>query len=40
VIAREIDHRDSIMSDAEKQCGDTMMVCVSRARGESIILDI
>jgi ferredoxin-NADP reductase len=33
VLAGEIDHRDSLLSDAEKACMDTMMICVSRGRG-------
>jgi tetrachlorobenzoquinone reductase len=40
VVAGEIDHRDSILSETERQCGGTMMVCVSRARGGTITLDI
>jgi ferredoxin len=33
VLAGDIDHRDSLLSDAEKACMDTMMICVSRGRG-------
>jgi ferredoxin-NADP reductase len=40
VVSGEIDHRDSILGDAEKRCGETMMICVSRAKRESITLDI
>lgn len=32
VLAGEIDHRDSLLSDAEKASMDTMMICVSRGR--------
>jgi ferredoxin-NADP reductase len=40
VIEGEIDHRDSILSAAERAAGDTMMTCVSRARGPRLVLDI
>jgi len=33
VISGEIDHRDSVLSASEQERGDTMMICVSRARG-------
>lgn len=34
------DHRDYVLSDEEKEAGRTMMVCVSRARSETLVLDI
>ena len=34
------DHRDSILSDAEKEEGKTIMVCCSRAKGNRIVLDL
>ena len=40
VISGEIDHRDSILSRAEQAANRTMMVCVSRARGTQLVLDI
>jgi tetrachlorobenzoquinone reductase len=40
VLAGEPDHRDSILSDDEQQAGDTMMICVSRCRGERLVLDL
>ena len=40
VLSGEIDHRDSILSDAEKQANQTMMICVSRAKGERLVLDL
>lgn len=40
VIEGEVDHRDQILSDAEKQANQTMMVCVSRARGARLVLDV
>ena len=40
VIAGEVDHRDSIQSQAERAANQSMMVCVSRARGSRLVLDI
>lgn len=40
VISGEIDHRDQLLSDEEREAGDTMMVCVSRCRGDRLVLDI
>lgn len=40
VLAGAIDHRDSILSEEERLRGDTMMVCVSRAAGSSLTLDL
>jgi vanillate O-demethylase ferredoxin subunit len=40
VIEGEIDHRDYFLSDAERAAGKTIQVCVSRARGARLVLDI
>ncbi len=41
VISGEIEHRDQILSDEEKANGDTMMICVSRGKGEDrLVIDI
>nr|WP_321572635.1 PDR/VanB family oxidoreductase [Parafrankia colletiae] len=40
VVAGEVDHRDTVLSAAERASGRTMMVCVSRSRGERLELDI
>lgn len=40
VLAGDIDHRDMVLSTAEQQAGSSMMVCVSRARGECLTLDL
>ena len=40
VIAGEIDHRDSVLSPAEQQVGDVMMVCVSGCKGARLVLDL
>ncbi|MFD9005583.1 PDR/VanB family oxidoreductase [Streptomyces sp. NPDC059582] len=38
VLAGEIDHRDELLTDAER--ADSMLICVSRARSERIVLDL
>lgn len=38
VVAGEIDHRDELLTDAER--ADSMLICVSRARGERLVLDL
>ncbi|WP_185063025.1 2Fe-2S iron-sulfur cluster-binding protein [Pseudonocardia eucalypti] len=40
VIEGEVDHRDSVLSDAERAAGDAMMICVSRSRSERLVLDL
>lgn len=40
VCAGRVDHRDSILSEAERARGDTMMVCVSRAFDDRLTLDL
>jgi ferredoxin len=40
VLSGEVDHRDSILSSAERAANETMMTCVSRARGSRLVLDI
>ncbi|MBO1269201.1 oxidoreductase [Arthrobacter sp. PO-11] len=34
------EHRDDILSDEERALNETMMICVSRCRGEKLVLDI
>ncbi|MFG2646587.1 PDR/VanB family oxidoreductase [Streptomyces sp. NPDC048436] len=38
VLEGEIDHRDELLTDAER--GDSMLICVSRASGDRIVLDM
>ncbi|GHB59455.1 iron-sulfur protein [Streptomyces viridiviolaceus] len=38
VLEGEIDHRDELLTDSER--GDSMLICVSRARGERLVLDM
>ncbi|HKX44050.1 MAG TPA: PDR/VanB family oxidoreductase [Burkholderiaceae bacterium] len=40
VIEGEVDHRDYVLSDAEKASGQVMQICVSRARGPRLVLDL
>jgi tetrachlorobenzoquinone reductase len=40
VLAGEPDHRDLILSEAERQQGRTMMICCSRAKSASLTLDL
>ena len=37
LLAGEADHRDFVLSDAERQC--EIMVCVSRARSPELVVD-
>ncbi|WP_405592811.1 PDR/VanB family oxidoreductase [Streptomyces sp. NBC_01092] len=34
------DHRDSVLTREEQECGETMMICVSRCRGQRLVLDL
>ncbi|MPZ67367.1 MAG: 2Fe-2S iron-sulfur cluster binding domain-containing protein [Pseudonocardiaceae bacterium] len=38
VISGEVDHRDRVLTDGERT--DTMTICVSRSRGDRIVLDL
>ncbi len=40
VLDGEVDHRDQVLSDAERSTGRLMLVCVSRARGGAVALDL
>jgi ferredoxin len=40
VCAGEIDHRDRFLSDAQKESGDIVLACVSRARNGSLVVDL
>lgn len=40
VLAGEIDHRDGLLSAAEKARGDVMMICVSGCKGPRLVLDL
>lgn len=38
VLEGEIDHRDELLTDAERD--ESMLICVSRCRGERLVLDL
>lgn len=40
VIAGAVDHRDFYLTDDERAAGHTMMICVSRAAGSRLVLDL
>ncbi len=40
VLGGLADHRDSLLSDEERETGNTMMLCVSRARSPRLVLDL
>ena len=40
VISGQIDHRDGVLSPAEQQRGDVMMICVSGCKGARLVLDL
>ncbi|KUO15648.1 PDR/VanB family oxidoreductase [Streptomyces dysideae] len=34
------EHRDSVLTDEEREAGETMLICVSRCRGKRLVLDL
>lgn len=40
VLEGAIEHRDSVLAPDEKDAADTMMICVSRAAGPLLVLDL
>ena len=40
VLAGRVDHRDQILDEEERESNETMMICVSRALGDSLTLDL
>jgi ferredoxin-NADP reductase len=40
VLDGEPDHRDSLLTEEEHAAGDTMLICVSRALGTRLVLDL
>ncbi|MDA3626092.1 PDR/VanB family oxidoreductase [Saccharopolyspora oryzae] len=40
VTSGEPDHHDDVLSDDERERGEVMLPCVSRARGELLVLDL
>lgn len=40
VLAGEPDHRDHVLTTRQRRAGDTIMICVSRCRGNRLVLDL
>ncbi|MFD7599738.1 PDR/VanB family oxidoreductase [Streptomyces mirabilis] len=40
VLEGRVDHRDSLLTAAEQAANETMLICVSRAAGHRIVLDL
>lgn len=40
VLCGQVDHRDLILSDAERAAGDTMMICCSGSLTQELVLDL
>ncbi|MDI9330354.1 MAG: PDR/VanB family oxidoreductase [Alphaproteobacteria bacterium] len=40
VIEGELDHRDQILSEQERQANKSLMICVSRAKSERLVIDL
>jgi ferredoxin len=40
VLEGEPDHRDAVLTAEERRCGETMMICVSGACGDRLVLDL
>jgi len=40
VLEGEIDHRDYVLSEREKAAGNVIQTCISRCRGQRIVLDL
>jgi len=40
IVEGEGDHRDSVLNEDEQEANETMMICVSRCRGDRLTLDL
>jgi len=40
VIEGEIDHRDYVLTAGEKRAGNVMQICISRCKGQRLVLDL
>ena len=40
VVEGEIDHRDYVLSERERQDGNVMQICISRCKGQRLVLDL
>ncbi|HVW40141.1 MAG TPA: PDR/VanB family oxidoreductase [Amycolatopsis sp.] len=40
IVEGEVEHRDSVLSEQEREAGKSMMICVSRAKTPRLVLDV
>jgi ferredoxin-NADP reductase len=40
VVDGEVEHRDAILTEEEREASTVMMICCSRARGDRLVLDV
>jgi ferredoxin len=40
VLGGDVDHRDDLLTDTERAQCNSMMICVSRVRGDRLVLDL
>ncbi|QYB01777.1 PDR/VanB family oxidoreductase [Rhodococcus sp. USK10] len=40
VLSGDVDHRDDLLTESERAQCNSMMICVSRARGDRLVLDL
>jgi len=40
ILAGTADHRDSVLTKKEQEAGRSMMICVSRCKGDTLVLDL
>lgn len=40
ILSGEADHRDVVLTDSERAANEVLMVCVSRAKGDCLVLDL
>ena len=40
VLRGQVEHHDSVLTEAERNAGDLMMICVSRSRDPRLVLDL
>jgi vanillate O-demethylase ferredoxin subunit len=40
VLSGEVDHRDYILSEEEQRSGKSLMICVSRAKSDELVIDV
>lgn len=40
VLAGQVEHRDTVLTPAQRQRSESMMICCSRGRGDGLVLDL